>query len=74
MAEREELPAVFRGTVVHFLRDPGPDSAPDAWELFEDGALAIAADGTVAWARGLRMTCGKVLMDRRPDAPEFLWA
>ncbi|WP_433578921.1 guanine deaminase [Nocardia brasiliensis] len=50
MAERVELPAVFRGTVLHFLRDPGPDSASDAWELFEDGALAIAADGTVAWA------------------------
>ncbi|QIS02764.1 guanine deaminase [Nocardia brasiliensis] len=50
MAEREHLPAVFRGTLLHFLRDPGPDSAPDAWEMFEDGALAVAADGTVAWA------------------------
>lgn len=44
------LPAVYRGTVLHFLRDPGPDDDPGAWELFEDGALAIGADGTVRWA------------------------
>ncbi|WP_378739194.1 guanine deaminase [Nocardia brasiliensis] len=45
-----ELPAVFRGTILHFLRDPGADDDPDAWELFEDGALAVGADGTVRWA------------------------
>lgn len=33
--------ALFRGTILHFLRDPGatPDNA--AWELYEDGALLV---------------------------------
>ncbi|MFI9403828.1 guanine deaminase [Nocardia sp. NPDC052316] len=48
MAE-DNLPAVYRGTVLHFLRDPGADDDPDAWELFEDGALAVGIDGRVRW-------------------------
>ncbi|MFJ9822619.1 guanine deaminase [Streptomyces sp. NPDC101151] len=41
--------AVVRGTVLHYLADPGetPDSA--SWELFEDGALAVDSQGRVAW-------------------------
>ncbi|PXX62195.1 guanine deaminase [Nocardia tenerifensis] len=46
----DALPAVYRGTLLHFLRDPGRDDDPDAWELFEDGALAIGSDGRVRWA------------------------
>ena len=38
--------SLFRGTILHFLRDPGavPDAA--AWELFEDGGLLVE-DGHV---------------------------
>ena len=41
------MQSLFRGTILHFLRDPGatPDAA--AWELFEDGALLVR-DGHVA--------------------------
>ncbi len=34
---------VVRGTVLHFLQDPGRDPDPAAWELFDDGCLVIEA-------------------------------
>lgn len=43
-------PLVVRGTVLHFLDDPGDPPDPAAWELYEDGALAVDAEGKVAWA------------------------
>jgi guanine deaminase len=40
--------AIFlRGSVLHFLRDPGPDPDPAAWEYWDDGCLKIV-DGRVA--------------------------
>ncbi|MGV9680751.1 guanine deaminase [Nocardia sp. NPDC003482] len=42
-------PAVYRGTVLHFLADPGMAGEPGSYELFEDGALAVDGDGFVAW-------------------------
>lgn len=32
-----------RGTILHFLRDPGAEPDPAAWELFEDGCLVFEA-------------------------------
>src|SRR6185369_12476356 len=32
-----------RGTVLHFLRDPGSEPDPTAWQLIEDGCLVIEA-------------------------------
>ncbi|MCM6771985.1 guanine deaminase [Nocardia sp. CDC159] len=43
-------PAVYRGTVLHFLSDPGVEGEPGSWEVFEDGALAVGGDGLVRWA------------------------
>ncbi|MEV3993862.1 guanine deaminase [Streptomyces sp. NPDC049837] len=40
----------MRGTILHFLKDPGETSDPRAWEVFEDGVLAVDAEGKVAWA------------------------
>lgn len=37
---------LFRGAILHFLRDPGADPAPDSWQLITDGALLVA-DGKV---------------------------
>ncbi|MDN3294932.1 guanine deaminase [Streptomyces ficellus] len=42
-------PLVVRGTVLHFLDDPGDPPDPATWELFEDGALVVGADGRIAW-------------------------
>lgn len=33
--------SLFRGTILHFLRDPGVAPDESAWELFEDGALLV---------------------------------
>ncbi|WP_234328006.1 guanine deaminase [Streptomyces sp. NRRL F-2664] len=41
---------VVRGTILHYLADPGETSNPASWELFEDGALAVDNQGKVAWA------------------------
>ncbi|MER7515525.1 guanine deaminase [Streptomyces sp. NPDC126499] len=40
----------MRGTILHFLKDPGETPDPRAWEVFEDGVLAVDSDGKVAWA------------------------
>ncbi len=37
---------LIRGTILHFLSDPGTEPAPAAWQLFEDGALLVE-DGLV---------------------------
>jgi guanine deaminase len=37
---------LIRGTILHFLGDPGAEPAPAAWQLFEDGALLVE-DGLV---------------------------
>ncbi|MGH8702606.1 MAG: guanine deaminase [Burkholderiales bacterium] len=38
---------LLRGSVLHFLRDPGAEADPAAWEYWDDGCLKIA-DGRVA--------------------------
>nr|WP_078606985.1 guanine deaminase [Streptomyces flavidovirens] len=43
-------PRVVFGHVLHFFKDPGDPPDPTAWELFEDGALAIGEDGRVTYA------------------------
>ncbi|MBK9217237.1 MAG: guanine deaminase [Uliginosibacterium sp.] len=37
---------LVRASILHFLRDPGPEPDPSAWQYFEDGALYIE-DGRV---------------------------
>ncbi|HEY1386673.1 MAG TPA: guanine deaminase, partial [Dongiaceae bacterium] len=37
----------LRGSILHFLRDPGAEADPAAWEYWDDGALRIV-DGRVA--------------------------
>ncbi|MEU6265465.1 guanine deaminase [Saccharopolyspora shandongensis] len=48
---REAAPArsIHYGTVLHFLRDPGTQPDPAAWQLFDPGALVVGADGRVEW-------------------------
>jgi guanine deaminase len=41
---------LVRGSILHFLKDPGEADDPSAWELFEDGVLAVDGTGKVAWA------------------------
>lgn len=43
------MQCLFRGTVLHFLRDPGAVPDESAWELFEDGGLLVE-DGRVVRA------------------------
>lgn len=67
---RRGRPLVVRGIVLHFLDDPGAEPDPATWELFEDGALAVDADGRVAWAghaRDLpdRLSAGAERVDHR---------
>lgn len=38
---------LFRGSLLHFLRDPGDEDDPDSWEYHEDGGLLVA-DGKVS--------------------------
>nr|WP_298686739.1 guanine deaminase [uncultured Dongia sp.] len=38
--------SLFRGTILHFLRDPGPEPDATAWQFFDDGALLVE-DGHV---------------------------
>ncbi|MBK8161099.1 MAG: guanine deaminase [Rhodospirillaceae bacterium] len=35
------MQSLFRGTILHFLRDPGAIPDATAWELFEDGGLLV---------------------------------
>ena len=37
----------LRGSILHFLRDPGAEADPAAWEYWDDGCLRIV-DGRVA--------------------------
>ena len=37
----------LRGSILHFLRDPGAEAEPAAWEYWDDGCLKIV-DGRVA--------------------------
>lgn len=37
----------LRGSILHFLRDPGAEADPAAWEYWEDGCLRVV-DGRVA--------------------------
>ena len=37
----------LRGSILHFLRDPGAPADPGAWEYWEDGCLKVV-DGRVA--------------------------
>lgn len=37
---------LVRGSLLHFLADPGPDDDPAAWQYLEDGALLIV-DGRI---------------------------
>jgi len=37
----------LRGSILHFLRDPGAEADPTAWEYWDDGCLKIV-DGRVA--------------------------
>jgi guanine deaminase len=52
----------LRGSILHFLRDPGADPDAAAWEYFEDGGLKIV-DGRVA-ALG---AAAEVLQARTPN-------
>ncbi|MGI5484815.1 guanine deaminase [Streptomyces lavendofoliae] len=61
---------VFRGSVLHFLDDPGETDDPTAWELFEDGALVVDDEGKVvfaghAWAVPSRLRTGAVTVDHQ---------
>lgn len=50
MAGKQHLMATvtyLRGSILHFLRDPGAEADPAAWEYWDDGCLKIA-DGRVA--------------------------
>lgn len=44
---------LVRASILHFLRDPGPEADPSAWQYLEDGALYIE-DGRIrrcdSWA------------------------
>ena len=37
----------LRGSILHFLRDPGAPADPGAWEYWDDGCLKVV-DGRVA--------------------------
>jgi guanine deaminase len=39
----------LRGSILHFLRDPGAEADPAAWEYWDDGCLRIE-NGRVAAA------------------------
>ena len=76
---------LIRGEVLHFLSGPydeaGAHASVGSYQYFDDGGLLID-DGNIAfcgsWAdaqrlapwRGLRMSAGKVMMDRH--CPAFL--
>jgi len=48
VAARTNAPlTAHRGTVLHFLSDPGDSSAPGSYELIEDGLLVVS-DGLIA--------------------------
>jgi guanine deaminase len=38
---RDGPPTAFRGSILHFLADPGDDSAPSSYEYFPDGLLVV---------------------------------
>jgi guanine deaminase len=59
----------LRGSILHFLRDPGAEPDPAAWEYWDDGALKvvdgrIAAAGPAEQVLGSRAS-GDVLYDHR---------
>lgn len=60
------MQSLFRGTLLHFLRDPG--AVPDAacWELIEDGALLVA-DGHV-----VRLGAATTLLRDLPEGTEIV--
>lgn len=34
-------PVAFRGSILHFFSDPGPEDSPQTWQYIEDGLLIV---------------------------------
>lgn len=61
----ESVPILVRGSVLHFLRDPGVTDDPGAWQYLADGALLI---------EGGRIVCcagWEAVMKGLPDADQL---
>lgn len=63
------MQSLFRGTVLHFLRDPGATPDETAWQLYEDGGLLVE-DGHVVQVGDAgpllaRLPAGSEIVDHR---------